>query len=87
MSVDMTLARVTTLSLTREPSEQPPNTMPILKILFPDKLFFKNGHFINLSKNGISLFLEDIKEFVKEGASGQAGSADMKVLKKLGRVV
>jgi len=60
--------------------------MKLLKILFPQKLIFKNGQFINPSKDGISLLVEDVKVFEKEGASDQTGSADMKVMKKLGRV-
>jgi len=56
------------------------------KILFPDKLIFKNGQFINPSKEGIALLVEDLKEFEKEGASSQTGSADMKVLRRMGSV-
>jgi hypothetical protein len=53
--------------------------------LFPERLIFKNGHLINPSKDGISVLISDLKEFEKEGASGQSGSGEMKVL-KLGRV-
>jgi len=58
----------------------------LLKILFPDKLIFKNGRYINPSKDGIALLVEDIKEFEKGSAVRQTGKHDMKVVKKLGKV-
>jgi len=58
----------------------------LLKILFPDKLIFDNGHFINPSKDGISLLVADIKEFEDQGAVSKAKPHDLKVVKKLGRV-
>ena len=58
----------------------------LLKILFPEKLIFKNGHYINPSKDGISLLVEDIKGFERKSASGQTGNHDIQVVKKLRRV-
>jgi hypothetical protein len=58
----------------------------LLKILFPEKLIFKNGQYINPSKDGISLLVEDINEFKKKDASGKACITDIKELKKLRRV-
>jgi hypothetical protein len=58
----------------------------LLKILFPEKLIFKNGQYINPSKDGISLLVEDIKEFKKKDASGKSCITEIKVVKKLGRV-
>jgi hypothetical protein len=58
----------------------------LIKVLFPNKLIYKDGRFINPSQDGISLLVEDIKEFEKDVASGQTGINDLKVLKELGRV-
>jgi DNA invertase Pin-like site-specific DNA recombinase len=58
----------------------------LLKILFPEKLIFDNGHFINPSKDGISLLVEDVKEFENQGSVNKAKTHDLKVVKKLGRV-
>jgi len=58
----------------------------LLKILFPEKLIFKNGQFINPSKEGIALLVEDIRQFQKEGAVKKAKPHDIKTLKKLERV-
>jgi hypothetical protein len=56
----------------------------LLKILFPEKLIYQDGRFINPSKDGISLLVIDVKEFIKEGAISQTVKHDMKVV-KLGR--
>jgi hypothetical protein len=58
----------------------------LLKILFPDKLIFKNIQFINPSKDGISLLVEDIKEFENQDSINKAQTHDIKAVKKLGRV-
>jgi len=55
----------------------------LLKILFPEKLIFKNGKYINPSKDGISLLVEDVKEFENQGSVSKAKTHEVK---KLGRV-
>ena len=58
----------------------------LIKILFPNKLIFKNGHYKNPSQDGIALLVEDIKEFQEKGAVKQAKPHNLKAVKKLGRV-
>jgi hypothetical protein len=58
----------------------------LLKILFPDKLIFKNGQFTNPSGEGIRLLVENIRQYEKQGIPNDPSVNELKAMKKIRRV-